>query len=464
MKAFLSDDFLLRTDTAKKLYHEAAADLPIYEYYGRMDAEAIVANRPYENLTQLLLAQDHHAMRAMQTAGVDEALIRGNGDDWEKFLAFVRVLQTAIGHPLYHLTHLALRRLLGINEILSENNARSVWEAGIERLQSPENRPQGLLERCRVNTLCRNELPHSPLKPYQLASSHGMPLTLRPIFCADGLLNIQQSSFADELKQLGAASRINIRSLEDMLAALEVRMDLFHAAGCRAADHSMDAIPRFDPDPEKAERAFRAAQSGSPVRGKAAQSYQSLFYVRLGLLYARRGWVQHYHISALRNTNQRMSALYGQNTGFDAVGDAAIATRLSKLLDAQDRSLSLPRTVLYSANPAQNAVLIALMGSYQQSGIEGRMQLGAPWRFQNHYAGIRSQLHDLAGMSLLSHNIGMTAGGGSIASIVRHEYFRRILCDLLGQWVEAGEFPPQMQLLKGLVRRLSYQNAAAYFS
>lgn len=465
MRAFLDGDFLLNTQTTRQLYHEAAKAQPIYEYYSRMDAEAIVENRPYENLTQLLLSHDHHAWRAMQTAGVDEELIRGNGDDWEKFLAFVRVLQTAIGNPLYHLTHMALRQLLGMEELLSENNARSVWDAARERLKSPEHHPQGLLERSRVQVLCRNEAPHSKLRSYQQAAMHGgLKTRLQPIFCPDGLLRAGQSGFAEEVKQLSAAAGRSIRSIADLLIALELRMDAFHVTGCRAADHSLDLVPRFNPNPEAAERAFRSAMGGEPLKPRALHSYQSYLLVQLGLQYARRGWVQHYHVSALRNTNQRMAALFGQDTGFDALSDAAMASRLSSLLDAQDRTMSLPSTVLYSANPAQNAALIALMGSYQQSGVVGKMQLGAPWRFQNHLQGIQRQLRELSAMSLLSTHIGMTAGGAAISSLARHDYFRRSLCDLIGRWVEAGEFPPQMPLLKSLVRDLSYHNAARYFS
>lgn len=461
--AFLDDNFLLTTDTARELYHEAAGFMPIYEYYSRMSARMIVDNVHIENLSQLLLFQDHHAWRAMLTAGVPEELIRGNGDDWEKFLAYAKVLPQAIGNPLYHLTHMTLRELFGMEETLNESTARAIWSQANERLKSPEYRVQGLLARWRVHSLCTNEEPLSDLKAYQMAQAAGLKLRLKPIFCPDVLLRPGQAGFADYVRRLGDSCGIVIRSVADIMTALDKRMDYFHAYGCRAADHSMDTLPRFIPDEEKANKALRAALSGAPIKSKALSSYQSLLYLRLGLLYARRGWVQHYHLSALRNTNQRMYVLYGRDTGFDAINDEPVAQKLSQLLDAQDRSMSLPKTVLYSANPGQNAALMALLGSHQQSDLPGKMQMGAPWRFQNNRRGIEKQLKDLASMTLIRQHIGMTAGGASISNFSRHGYFRRILCDILGRLVEAGEFPADLQLLKSTVRAIAYHNAAEYF-
>lgn len=463
MKLFLGEDFLLSTPTARQLYHDAARDMPIYEYYSRLATNLVAGDEEVQNLSHLLLSHDHHAWRAMQTAGVPEELIRGNGDDWEKFLAYAKVLQSAIGNPLFHLTHMTLNRLFGITETLNEGSARAIWDHCNERLKSPDMRAQSLLARYRVQSVCINEEPLSELTSYRRAQTSQTRIKLYPIFFPGRFLSPTQSGFADSVARLGDLTGGSIRSVADLITALEKRMDYFHAHGCRAADHSLDSLPSFVPDEERAERAFRAALGGNPIKGKQLASYLSLMQLRLGLLYAKRGWVQHYHISALRDTNQRMYALYGGDTGFDALNDAPIAQNLSRLLDAQDRSMSLPKTVLYSANPSQNAALIALMGSHQQAGVSGKMQMGAPWRFQNHRGGIEMHLKSLASMSLLNHSIGMTAGGAAIGSFSRHEYFRRILCDTIGNWVEAGEFPADIPLLKAMVRAIAYQNAAGFF-
>ena len=439
--------------------------MPIFDYHSHLSAEAIAQDDHFLNLTHLALAQDHHKWRLMLADGVDEELIRGNADDWDKFLAYARVLQGAIGHPQYHWTHLELQRIFGIREPLNENTARRIWDACNEKLKSPEYSAQGLLKLFGVHTIYTAEDPLDELKPHQrLRSNPSIKLRLRPTFCPDKVLMPGEPGFADYISRLSAITGITIKSLPDLMTALEQRMDYFHAQGCRTADHSMAWVPKVRLDEEQAEKAFRSALMGQPLRARQLHSYQALLYVSLGLQYAKRNWVQQYHIGSLNNNNQRMFALYSADAGFDSVADAPIAGELARLLDAQDRSMSLPKTVFYGISPAYHDVICSLIGSFQQSQVQSKMQMGPPWRFQNHRDGLSHYLRSLAGLSLLNRSIGMTADSRSFASFSRHEYFRRILCETIGVWVSSGEYPEDLAALKSMVRNIAYHNAAGYFS
>lgn len=461
----MGPDFLLSSHLARQLYHEAAAEMPIFDFHSHLSAAAIASNDSFENLSHLMLTGDHHKWRLLMTDGVDEELIRGNADDWDKFLAYARVLQGAIGHPLYHWTHLELQRIFDIHEPLSENTAKRVWDICNERLKSPEYSAQGLLSLFRVRTVYTAEDPLDELKAHQrLRSNPSVRIRLRPTFCPDRVLSPDESGFADYIGKLAGMAGLSIRSLPDLMAALERRMDFFHAQGCRTADHGLVLVPRMRLNEERAEKAFQAALQGQPLSAKQLHSYQALMYVSLGLQYAKRNWVQQYHIGSLGGNNQRMYALYGDDAGFDAASDAPLAQGLARLLDAQDRSMSLPKTVLYGINPGYHDVIASLMDSFQQPHVRSKMQLGPPWRFHNHAGGLRRYLRSLASHSLLSRSIGMTADSRCFASFSRHEYFRRVLCQLVAEWVSAGEYPEDVTYLKTMVRNIAYHNAVAYFA
>ncbi len=464
MKPFMDADFLLTNPVSRQLYREAADAMPVYDYHSHLSSQSIAQNERYENLTHLLLSRDHYKWRLLLTAGVAEDKIRGNASDWEKFLSFARVLQGAVGNPLYHWTHLELQRLFDIHEPLNEQTARRIWDMCNEKLRGDDFRAQAIINRYRVHSLFTCEDALSDLAPcLTLQNAPEFKPRLKPIFCPDQAVLIHQNGFSDYISKLSSKTSIPIKSTADLLRALEQRMDYFHAMGCRTADHMLDPVPRCHPDEEAADKALRAAMAGEPLKRKQVDSFESLMYIRLGLLYARRNWVQQYHIGSLRNTNQRMYAMYGTNVGFDSVSDQAIADNLSQLLDAQNRSMSLPKTILFGINPAHNYVLGSMIGNYQQSEVEGKMQMGPPWRFQNHRDGISEYLRGLSNLSLLSCSIGMTADCRSIASFSRHEYFRRILCETIGVWVEFGEYPTDMNYLKGMVRNICYHNALGYF-
>lgn len=464
MKSFMGDDFLFTSSAARQLYHEGAEHLPIFDYCSHVSADAIALNNQFESLSQLLLAHDHYAWRLMLTDGVEEDKIRGTAPDREKFLAYAKVLQGAIGHPLYHWTHLALRRIFDVNEPLNQSTAHHIWDECNEKLKSPEFSVQGMLTKFRVHTVCTAEDPLSDLKAHQrIRSNAALQFKMRPTFCPDKALQIGQAGFTQFILKLGEIYGQSINNLQDLLSALEKRIDYFHAAGCRSADHTMASPAQVVLDEEKADKAFRSALLGQPLKGKQVAGFQSLLYVALGQQYAKRNWVQQYHIGSIHNDSQRISALYGNDSGFDSVTDEPATRNLSQLLDAQDATASLPRTVLYSVNPAQNLAIASMISNFQQSGIPCKIQMGPPRRFHNQHEGIRDHLLGLANASLLKRHIGMTSDSPSFAGFSRHEYFRRILCETIGNWVEYGEYPNDLPYLTDMVRDISFHNAVAFF-
>lgn len=465
MKNFMDADFLLTSQVARQLYHEASEDLPLFDCCSHLSAESIALNSRYANLTQLMITTDPYKWRLLRTDGAEEDKISGNAPDWEKFLTYTKALQGAIGHPQYHWTHLELQRIFDISEPLSETTARRIWDECSEKLKSPEFSTQGLLHRFQVHTVYTAEDLLSELKAHQrLRSNTALQVKVRPTYCPDKALQLSQAGFGQFITKLGEISGQSINSLPDLLNALERRMDFFHAQGCRCAVHLMESVPRVDLDEEKADRAFRSALSGKPLKGKQIAGYKSLLYVKLGQLYARRNWVQQYHIGNMRDNNQRVFALYGGDDVFESASDKPFARNLSHLLDAQDMTMSLPKTVLYCTKPADIPVIGSMIGNYQQSGLPNKVQIGLPQGFHNQRDGIQSHLRSLAGASLLRHHIGATSDGHSFASFSMHEYFRRILCETIGTWVEQGEYPNDLPLLKNIVRDISFHNAVAYFS
>ena len=464
MKDFMGNDFLLTSSTARQLYHEGAENLPVFDYCSHLNADAIAQDSQFENLSQLLMAHDHDTRRLMLADGVEEDKIMGNAPDWEKFLAYTKVLHGAIGHPLYHWMHMELRRVFDVKESLDQSTARHIWDECNEKLKSPEFSTQGLLKKFNIHTVCTAEDPLSELKAHhRIRSNVALQFKVRPTFCPDKALQIGQAGFTQFVLKLGEICGQSINNLQDLLSALEKRIDYFHAAGCRSADHAMASPPKIGLDEEKADKAFRSALFGQPLKDKQIASFQSLLYVHLGQHYAKRNWVQQYHIGSMRNNKQRVPAIYSNDEGFDSVTDEPIARNLSLLLDAQDATASLPRTVLYCINPSENLVIASMISNLQQSGIPCKLQIGPPGRFQNQKECISSYLLGLANTSLLRHHIGMTSDSPSFARFSRHEYFRRILCETIGDWVESGEYPNDLPYLLEVVRNISFHNAIAFF-
>jgi glucuronate isomerase len=464
MKPFMDEEFLLSTQTARELYHGAAQGMPILDYHCHLSPREIAENIAFRNVGHLFLGGDHYKWRAMLSFGIPEKLIRGDGDDRDKFFAYAKMLPHAIGNPLYHWTHLELKRVFGIDTPLSEATAPEIWENCNALLATEEFRAQRLIEKFKVAALCTTDDPIDDLHWHGKIKSDGtLKSKVLPAFRPDKAINVQKAGFAEYIQKLGDVSGIHIRNTDDVLEALEARVSFFHEAGCRLSDHGMDTVPYVDVKMKKADRALRDALEGEEVSPEDAAHYRTALYIGLGGMYHQKGWVQQYHMAAMRNNNARIFKMYGPDVGFDSVLDEPVAHNLSRLLDAQDKQNALPKTILYSLNPAANAAIGTMLGNFQESGVPGKIQMGSAWWFQDQRDGMVDQMKSLANLGLLSRFVGMLTDSRSFVSYPRHEYFRRILCDLIGTWVENGEYPNDLEFLKDMVRNISYNNAHEYF-
>ena len=464
MLPFMDENFLLTTDTARALYHDAAKAMPIIDYHCHLSPKEIAQNIRFENISHLMLGGDHYKWRAMLSWGVDEKLIRGDGDPKEKFIAYADALSHAIGNPLYHWTHLELQRVFGIAEPLTKESAGRIYDQAGEMLQGDDFRAQALIDRFNVDYLCTTDDPVDDLHYHQAIAADGqLKARVLPAFRPDKAMNIDRAGFVDYIQQLARVAGMEIRSTADVLTALERRVEYFHACGARISDHALDTVPWGEPSFKQADKAFQAAMAGEELKQKHVDSYRTVILAGLGAMYAQRGWVQQYHIGAMRNNNTAMFHRYGPDVGFDSIIDQPIAHHLSRLMDLQDSQGQLPKTILYTLNPAANAAIGTMLGNFQQSGVKGKIQYGSAWWFLDQRDGMEEQLRTLANLGVLGAFVGMLTDSRSFISYPRHEYFRRILCNLIGRWVENGEYPADTEFLQGLVRDISYNNAKAYF-
>ena len=406
--SFINDNFMLKTKTAKELY-EHVKDLPIIDYHCHISPKMIAENYQFKNAFELFLGGDHYKWRQMRTNGIDERYITGDADDFDKWMAFAATMPLLIGNPLYHWTHLELKRYFDIDETLNENTAKEIWNKINACLAKEEYRVQGLIKMSNVETICTTDAPYDTLEYH------------RAIKAIDGFDTKVIPAFRPDL------AKINSDFPE--------RLDFFHENGCRLSDHAVDSM-----DDETIEK---------------------LIY--LGEEYAKRGWVWQLHIGALRNNNTRMFEKLGPDTGFDSVNDFQIAEGLSKILNGLDKKDMLPKTILYTLNPKDNYVLGTMLGNFQGGGVAGKIQFGSGWWFNDQRDGMESQMRALANLGMIARFVGMLTDSRSFVSYTRHEYFRRIMCNLLGKWVEDGEYPADMDMLKKIAADISYYNAKNYF-
>ena len=463
MKEFMDKDFLLSTDTARKLY-KAAREMPIFDYHCHLNPREIYENIQFRNIGHLMLGGDHYKWRAMLSNGVPDALCRGEASDWDKFYAFAGTLKYAIGNPLFHWTHLELKRVFGIDEVLSEKTAKDVWDKANAMLKTDEYRCRRLIEKFNVKVICTTDDPCDDLHYHKLlAEDKSFKVKVLPAFRPDKVINIDRPGFVQYASLLGRVSGKNTLNFQDMLQALESRVQYFHEIGARVSDHALDTVPFAAPDYAVAQEAYRKALCGEALTALETETYKTCLLRSLGKMYADRGWVMQYHIGAMRNNNTRMFERYGADVGFDSVSDTEIAAKLSRLLDMLDTEKSLPKTILYCLNPKDNFVLGTMIGNFQDGEIPGKIQFGSGWWFNDQKQGMIDQMTALANLGLLGRFVGMLTDSRSFISYPRHEYFRRILCDLIGKWVENGEYPADMDTLKELVRGICFNNAAEYF-
>ena len=468
MKNFMDNDFLLENKTASELYHKHAENMPIIDYHCHLNPAEIEQDKQYRNITELWLGGDHYKWRAMRSNGTDERFITGDADDKEKFLKWAETISQSIGNPLYHWTHLELKRYFGIDELLSPKTAEKIWDECNALLQTRDFSARSLIRRSNVKILCTTDDPVDDLSFHSaLLKDDTFDVKVLPAFRPDKAINIDKPGFSDYIARLASVSGIDINGIGDVKTALLNRIEFFHAAGCRISDHALDPIVFQNTDKNAnnhiLEKAFTKSLSGESLTNVEICLYKSEIMLFLGRQYARLGWVMQLHMDVMRNTNTRMMRRIGPDTGFDAIGDWSTAPILSRFLDALDETDELPKTILYSLNPSNNEVLGTIIGCFQGGGIPGKMQLGSAWWFNDQKDGMERQLIALANLGLLSRFVGMLTDSRSFLSYARHEYFRRILCNLLGKWVENGEAPSDMDLLEKMVQNICYQNAVDYF-
>lgn len=466
MKTFMCEDFLLSNETARRLYHEYASQQPIYDYHCHLSPADIAGDRNFENLTQIWLAGDHYKWRGMRSAGVSEHLITGDASDYDKYLAWANTVPQTLGNPLYHWTHLELRRPFGItNTLFGPKTAESVWQHCNELLATPEFSARGIMQQMNVVMAGTTDDPIDSLQHHRtIAEDDSFNVDVLPSWRPDKAFKIELNGFADYLHQLGQVSDIEIRRFSDLLSALDKRLAHFDAHGCRAADHGIEVV-RFAPVPDEKvlDTLLAKRLDGAVLSETECAQFSTAVQVWLGKRYAQLGWVMQLHIGAQRNNNSRMFRLLGADTGFDSIADRPFAFELANLLDAMDTSDELPRTILYCLNPRDNEMMATMIGNFQGGGIAGKIQFGSGWWFNDQKDGMQRQIEQLSQLGLLSQFVGMLTDSRSFLSYTRHEYFRRILCDMIGRWTENGEVPNDLSLLGPLVENICFNNAKRYF-
>lgn len=465
MRTIIHDDFILKNETARALYHQSAESLPIIDFHNHLNPQEIYEDRCYDNLAEVWLGGDHYKWRAMRANGVPEELITGDGDPYEKFLAWADTVQNCIGNPLYHWTHLELKRYFGIDDVLTPETAPAIWEKCNALLKTPEYSIRNLLKMQNVEVLCTTDDPIDDLKWHKKLAEEGFEIQVLPTFRPGRALDIEKDDFADYIAQLGKRTDLEIHSLDDVLQALKKCLAYFIEAGCRVTDHSLESDFFLPASLEEADYIYQKRMSGETLSLEETAKYRGFVLTELGREYSRNNLVMQLHIGAIRNNSLRMFQHLGDDTGFDSLNDFNYAPQLSALLNAMDLTEELPKTVLYYLNSKDADMLAAMAGNYQSNtqNIRGKVQLGSAWWFCDHKRGMERQMNALADTGLISTFIGMLTDSRSFLSFPRHEYFRRILCNLIGSWVEDGEYPADMPYLNTLVQNICYTNAKQYF-
>ena len=463
MKNFMDSDFLLQTDTAKMLYHDAAETMPIFDYHNHLNQKAILEDSQMDNLTQVWLGGDHYKWRAMRAMGVPEELITGNGSDYDKFLAWARTIENSIGNPLYHWTHLELQRYFGITAPLSEATAKQIWDSANEQMRTKEFSVRNLILRQNVKYMCTTDDPADDLEAHKALKNENFGCTVLPTFRPEKAMAIEKPGYADYIAKLSEVSGVDIKNVDDLMKALAKRMDYFISVGCVVTDHSLEGCFYQPATVEDVDRVMKKRLEGEELTAAECGMYKGYVMIALGKMYARKNIVMQLHIGALRNNSSRQLAAIGVDSGFDSMDDIKYASYLSTMLNEMDKENLLPKTVLYSLNPNDNEMLASMAGNFQGGGIRGKMQFGTAWWFNDHKPGMEAQLTVLSSIGLLSPFIGMLTDSRSFLSFPRHEYFRRILCNVVGNWVENGEYPNHPDFLKEMINNISYNNAYNYF-
>lgn len=464
MKTFMDKDFLLSTDTAKELYHDIAAKMPILDYHCHISPQEIAENRKFDNITQVWLGGDHYKWRQMRSNGVEEKYITGDASDREKFQKWAETLEMAIGNPLYHWSHLELQRYFGYTGVLNSETAEEVWNLCNAKLQEDSMRVQNLILQSGVTLICTTDDPADDLKWHKiLAEDENFPVQVLPAWRPDKAMNLEKPDYVEYLEKLGKAAGMEIKTFADLKEALKKRMAFFDSMGCKASDHGLNYVAYAPASEEEMEAVFAKRMNGEAVSAEEEKKFKTAFMLFVAGEYSRLGWVMQLHYGCKRDNNTSMYNKLGPDTGCDCINNYAPAAELADFLNAVNEAGSLPKTILYSLNPNDDEVIGTIIGCFQNADTVGKIQQGSAWWFNDNKTGMMKQMTSLANLGLLGNFLGMLTDSRSFLSYPRHEYFRRILCELIGGWVENGEYPKDMKTLEKIIKGISYNNAVRYF-
>ena len=464
MKAFMDKDFLLETETAKHLYHDYAEHCPILDYHCHINPREIAEDRKFDNITQVWLGGDHYKWRQMRSNGIDEEYITGSASDREKFQKWAETLEKAIGNPLYHWSHLELQKYCGYTGALSGRTAEEVWNKANEALSQDNRTVRNLIKMSGVKLICTTDDPVDSLEWHDvIAKDETFDVQVLPAWRPDKAMNLEKPEYPEYIATLSKVSGVLVDSFAALKEALKVRMDYFDARGCKVSDHALQYVMYAPASEEEIEEIFAKGVKNEPVTREEELKFKTAFMIFVGGEYARRGWAMQIHYGCKRDNNTSMYRKQGPDTGWDTIYNYAPSAELADFLDAMNESGKLPRTILYSLNPNDNQSIATTMGCFQGTEVAGKIQLGAAWWFNDHKQGMTEQMTCLANLGLLGNFIGMLTDSRSFLSYTRHDYFRRILCNMIGGWVENGEYPNDEVALANIIKGICYGNAVRYF-
>ena len=463
MKKFMDEDFLLTTETAKNLYHNYAEKLPIIDYHCHLSPQEIYEDVRYENITQVWLGADHYNWRQMRSNGVEEKYITGDASDREKFQKWAETLEKAIGNPLYHWSHLELKKYFGYEGHLCGDTAQEVWDLTSEKLKQDNMSARGLILQSNVDTICTTDDPIDSLEWHRKIKEDGFEVKVLPAWRPDKAMNIEKADFAQYIAKLAQVSGVEIKDFDSLIEALKNRMDFFAENGCTVSDHGLEYVMYESYEPAEVNEIVKTRLSDGVLTKTEERKYKTAFMTALGREYAKKNWVMQLHYGVQRDLNKKVFNALGPDAGIDAINTYSSSIEMGQYLNALAIDDSLPKTIIYSLNPADNAAIGTVIGCFQDSSAVGKIQHGAAWWFNDHKTGMMEQMTSLANLGLLGNFVGMLTDSRSFLSYTRHEYFRRIMCELIGGWVENGEYPDDEKALKQIVEGVSYYNCKNYF-
>ena len=464
MKAFMDQDFLLSTDTAKKLFHEYAENMPILDYHCHINPREIAEDRKFDNITQVWLGGDHYKWRQMRSNGVDEYYITGGASDREKFQKWAETLEKAIGNPLYHWSHLELKRYFGYEGYLNGDTAEEVWNLCNAKLHEADMSVRNIIRRSGVTLICTTDDPIDSLEWHKaIKEDDSFEVQVLPAWRPDKAMNLEVPTYLEYLDKLSKVSGVQVKSFADLKEALKSRMDFFASMGCCVSDHALEYIMYAPASEEEIEAIFAKRLAGEAITKEEGLKFRTAYMLFVGTEYHKRGWVMQIHYGCKRDNNTGMFAKLGPDTGYDCINNYAPSAQTADFLNALNEMDAMPKTILYSLNPNDNAAIGSILGCFQDSAAIGKIQQGSAWWFNDHKAGMTEQMVSLANLGLLANFVGMLTDSRSFLSYTRHEYFRRILCELIGGWVENGEYPADYKALEKIIKGISYNNAVRYF-